>query len=1375
MQIYNEKIFDLMQDKRRENPLQLRDTHKDNTADENAGLSGTVHVRGMSVYRIYSKEEALQLLKQGMRNRAIRATEFNNESSRSHTILQLFVTVEDADEQGLMVLKRSTFSLVDLAGSEKWRSSLSTSTTNLQAEALVQAQMKEMTHINTSLHVLGNCVSALIEPNRKHIPYRDSVLTRLLQDPLGGNGRTILIATIHADAGHKDETYSTLQFASRASHIKVALTVNVGINERANLVEAQRQIKVLRAKLLELQLLQGGISGVSRSREGSVSPSPRLAAEDGHLSSSHEPIRCTQCMLNDKLIAALRLKVIELHKENQILRSHSAGSHSFDGPHFKSPRKPLPLANSLTMLSPHPHPQSADASTSNVDWHNSSMSSVDSHTSPATSVIKKKKGPGSASKKTRGSGKGDGSAQDPLDAPQVKAPAPLGISAVEGMQLAIEPPTLTGSPKGLPQSVSKTANNKVKAEGDNAEQPSAEAILAQMDRDYANNDNNLRFSDSSIEKALKAANLVLGSPPSGSLSLLNLLSSAEGDNVIVGAEKSPKKKKKKAVKSDQDANTPAEPVHADPHSCPSPPKSSAPTQAQKQEVQDRSRAQLTGPSAPSAKPVSVAPVLQYSGSAPSTSYDSQVRTSISDFLDPIDTDGMKSPPMLRRTAPKENAATAGAVNLNTSGVGYGSAMAGPAGIRAPPANPVPAPAPSHAPAPAPAPIPAAVPTYVPQALPMLTPARKLIQSSNPDACQKHGLEQCVLCQMFGGGGSKLDELTDNELYGTSPRGGRGSNYVPYGATPASVSKPYQAVQNGYYDGNPQPEYQPANCSALYQGYQQQPPYNVQAVNNPASAPVANGERRKTKEKHKPSSNQDPPTLDSNPYGTSNNVYGGGGSYQQPAPIQIPPPQMQQPQHALQHHHIQQQHHNQQQPWQNQSSDFSPSGIYGSTMNLLESKQQQMYAHPVTSLPQEQMQHDGPAPQCKLHGVSDCLLCQMRGIDVRKSHNAMTSSQQPPPQGPYGTLSANGYQSNMYIDTQNSYNVPIGAYGGAGSPAPFKLQQQDFISTVDSSDALNGYGFQSTPGRPQQKGMSFGGPPQALIRQPPPYNNSSVGMSGVPTGRADQQLAPKQQASGSQVRTVKSIPQQRQHYQQSDYDALQDEGSVQSGYSRQHHHQQQQQQQYSAPVVRSNYLDAPLSVPKQRSQYGNNVQTVQALRNGGAPQELDPYHQQMMYPRSSSSPLPQVQQSILPSIMNEYEFHPQVSAAQADRHYSQGGGGYQQHPSHQGHHQQQHHHGGGGGGRGGNITYVDEQDKDDGEGEGEGEEVDDTEDEHGAGAGAGSGRGGVQAAGTAGAVGRTVIKKKKKLKKKTTRKVTSTVTGNPVAIGAPYGAAPKKRA
>ncbi len=125
-----------------------------------------------------------------------------------------------------------------------------------------------MTNINSSLHVLGNCVSALIESGRKHIPYRDSTLTRLLQDSLSGNGRTVLLATIREDSLYREETYSTLQFASRASKIKVTISVSQGVAEGVTIDEARKQILVLKNKLTEAQNNQNGSN--DRASQGEI-------------------------------------------------------------------------------------------------------------------------------------------------------------------------------------------------------------------------------------------------------------------------------------------------------------------------------------------------------------------------------------------------------------------------------------------------------------------------------------------------------------------------------------------------------------------------------------------------------------------------------------------------------------------------------------------------------------------------------------------------------------------------------------------------------------------------------------------------------------------------------------------------------------------------------------------------------------------------------------------------------------------------------------------------------------------------------------------------------------------------------------------------
>lgn len=91
---------------------------------------------------------------------------------------------------------------------------------------------KELTTINSSLSALGNCISALAERGRRHIPYRDSCLTRLLQDSLGGNTRTLVLATISPYAAQLEETSSTLAFATRATRVTARLRVNQVMRQR---------------------------------------------------------------------------------------------------------------------------------------------------------------------------------------------------------------------------------------------------------------------------------------------------------------------------------------------------------------------------------------------------------------------------------------------------------------------------------------------------------------------------------------------------------------------------------------------------------------------------------------------------------------------------------------------------------------------------------------------------------------------------------------------------------------------------------------------------------------------------------------------------------------------------------------------------------------------------------------------------------------------------------------------------------------------------------------------------------------------------------------------------------------------------------------
>lgn len=238
LQIYNDKLFDLLRDRKRQKQLVLR--------EKSSSVDGeTVHVQGLSAITVHNPKEVFVLLRRGLLNRAVRETEMNSQSSRSHAILQLRIKVGCKGEASDSIEKMysSKLNIVDLAGSEKWNTSI----------YMKDCHEKELRNINTSLHALGNCIAALTETHRKHIPYRDSTLTRLLQDSLGGNTSTVLIATISGAATAADETLRTLQFADRSKSVMHRVTVNSTTNVNDALLNAKAEIATLHRQLKEFK------------------------------------------------------------------------------------------------------------------------------------------------------------------------------------------------------------------------------------------------------------------------------------------------------------------------------------------------------------------------------------------------------------------------------------------------------------------------------------------------------------------------------------------------------------------------------------------------------------------------------------------------------------------------------------------------------------------------------------------------------------------------------------------------------------------------------------------------------------------------------------------------------------------------------------------------------------------------------------------------------------------------------------------------------------------------------------------------------------------------------------------------------------------
>merc|ERR1719393_700916 len=212
-----------------------------------------------------------QVLAAGLNNRSTGATNMNAESSRSHSIFM--VTIEQAciGPDGEEHIRVGKLNMVDLAGSERQ------SKTGATGERL-----KEATKINLSLSALGNVISALVDGKSSHIPYRDSKLTRLLQDSLGGNTKTVMVANIGPADYNYDETLSTLRYAYRAKSIKNKPRINEDPKD-AMIREFQDEIMRLKEELAKAGGDGGGggyvgADGVAVGPSGQALP-PKIQKE----------------------------------------------------------------------------------------------------------------------------------------------------------------------------------------------------------------------------------------------------------------------------------------------------------------------------------------------------------------------------------------------------------------------------------------------------------------------------------------------------------------------------------------------------------------------------------------------------------------------------------------------------------------------------------------------------------------------------------------------------------------------------------------------------------------------------------------------------------------------------------------------------------------------------------------------------------------------------------------------------------------------------------------------------------------------------------------------------------------------------------------
>ena len=296
VELYNEVIRDLLapiKDPKQEQSLIIHE-------DPNKGFL----VKGISIHKANSVKDLLKIQKYGGKHRKTRATNMNEDSSRSHSILTL--SIESLTEiEGSQHVRQARLNLVDLAGSERVAK-----TGQNSGEGF-----KEGVSINYALMILGNCISALTTKGNTHIPYRDSNLTKLLRDSLGGNAKTLMIAAIGPAEYNFSETMSTLRYAERAKKIENKPKVNMDPKD-ALLVQYQEELAALQAQL---------------SQQGSIGA--QVASSDQVIKAMEEKLEKQKLMLSqesnlakeerEKLQQQIKKRLREIEKEKSKQEEYS--------------------------------------------------------------------------------------------------------------------------------------------------------------------------------------------------------------------------------------------------------------------------------------------------------------------------------------------------------------------------------------------------------------------------------------------------------------------------------------------------------------------------------------------------------------------------------------------------------------------------------------------------------------------------------------------------------------------------------------------------------------------------------------------------------------------------------------------------------------------------------------------------------------------------------------------------------------------------------------------------------------------------------------------------------------------------------------------
>ncbi|MGH0115546.1 UNVERIFIED_CONTAM: hypothetical protein FKN15_024876 [Acipenser sinensis] len=229
LEIYNEELFDLLSPSTDVNErLQMFDDPRNKRG---------VIIKGLEEISVHNKYEVYQILEHGAAKRKTASTLMNAYSSRSHSVFAITIHMRETTVDGEELVKIGKLNLVDLAGSE-----------NIGRSGAVDKRAREAGNINQSLLTLGRVITALVE-RTPHIPYRESKLTRILQDSLGGRTKTSIIATVSPASVNLEETLSTLDYANRAKNIMNKPEVNQKLTKRTLIKEYTEEIERLKRDL----------------------------------------------------------------------------------------------------------------------------------------------------------------------------------------------------------------------------------------------------------------------------------------------------------------------------------------------------------------------------------------------------------------------------------------------------------------------------------------------------------------------------------------------------------------------------------------------------------------------------------------------------------------------------------------------------------------------------------------------------------------------------------------------------------------------------------------------------------------------------------------------------------------------------------------------------------------------------------------------------------------------------------------------------------------------------------------------------------------------------------------------------------------------